>query len=75
MKALIFITLFAFSAITFAIYYESSIDPYQEGTHLDYYIQCENGFVYKIQGSTISKHSIQVLNSDGTPLKCGEKIY
>ena len=75
MKTLIFITLFPFLLIAFSIYYESYIDPYQEGTHLDYHIQCENGFVYKIQGSMISKHSIQVLNSDGTPLKCGEKIY
>ena len=75
MKTLILITLFATSTVAFLIYHERTIDPYQEGTHLDYYIQCENGFVYKIEGSMISKHSIQILNSDGTPLKFGEKIY
>jgi hypothetical protein len=46
-------------------------DPYGEGAHWDYRIHCENGFVYK------HKHgmTIQVLNSDGTPLRCGKKIY
>jgi hypothetical protein len=46
-------------------------DEYEEGMHWDYYIECENGFAYKIK----DKVSIQVLNSDGTPLKCGQKIY
>ena len=48
-------------------------DPYQEGMHWDYSITCENGFVYKILGSR--RGTIQVFNSDGTPLKCGHKIY
>lgn len=74
MKQTIYIILFAL-LIAFLIYHERTIDPYQEGTHLDYYIQCENGFVYKIQGSVISKYPMQIFNSDGTPLKCGEKIY
>jgi hypothetical protein len=47
-------------------------DPYSEGIHWDYSITCENGFVYK---QISRKGIIQVLNSDGTPLKCGEKIY
>jgi hypothetical protein len=46
-------------------------DPYAEGMHFDYHIECENGFVYKIK----NRAAIQVLNSDGTPLKCGHKIY
>lgn len=46
-------------------------DPYAEGLHWDYEIHCENGFVYKrTKGMTI-----QVLNTDGTPLRCGKKIY
>jgi hypothetical protein len=54
-------------------YHESKIDPYEIGIHINYSIICENGFVYKNihqQGGTI-----QVFNSDGTPLKCGEAIY
>jgi hypothetical protein len=46
-------------------------DPYEEGIHFDYRIECENGFVYKLKYNI----SIQVLNSDGTPLRCGQKIY
>jgi len=52
---------------------EQSKDPYEEGAHWDYSIECENGFVYKSLGNR--RGTIQVLNSDGTPLKCGEKIY
>ena len=54
-------------------YCESQSDPYEEGMHLDYNIECENGFVYK----TLSQRrgTIQVMNSDGTPLRCGHKIY
>jgi hypothetical protein len=47
-------------------------NPYSEGAHWDYHITCENGFVYK---HISKKGTIQVLNSDGTPLKCGKKIY
>lgn len=56
-----------------AVKCEQSKDPYEEGMHFDYSIECENGFVYKTLGER--RGTIQVLNSDGTPLKCGEKIY
>jgi hypothetical protein len=54
-------------------YCESQKEPYEEGIHLDYAIICENGFIYKSLGG--DRGTIQVLNSDGTPLKCGEKIH
>lgn len=70
-------TLFFIAVITIptliAIRCEHGKDPYEEGIHFDYSIKCENGFVYKTLGG--SRGTIQVLNSDGTPLKCGEKIY
>jgi hypothetical protein len=47
-------------------------DPYSTGAHWDYHIRCENGFVYKVRGR---EGAIQILNSDGTPLRCGQKIY
>ena len=56
-----------------AIKCEQGKDPYEPGAHFDYSIECENGFVYKTLGER--RGTIQVLNSDGTPLKCGEKIY
>jgi hypothetical protein len=71
MKILLFIFFIAISIITIAEYCESKKDPYEIGIHLDYSIKCENGFVYKQHNRGI----IQVLNSDGTPLKCGKKIY
>ena len=46
-------------------------DPYSEGSHWDYKIIYENGFVYKQKDRGI----YQILNSDGTPLKVGKKIY
>ena len=51
---------------------ESEQDPYEVGIHWNYSISCENGFVYK---SISHRGTIQVLNTDGTPLKCGHKIY
>jgi hypothetical protein len=48
-------------------------DPYEEGMHFDYSIECENGFVYKTLPHR--RGTIQVMNSDGTPLRCGHKIY
>lgn len=54
-------------------YCETKRDPYEEGTHLDYTITCENGFVYKILGDR--RGVIQILNSDGTPLRCHQKKY
>jgi hypothetical protein len=52
---------------------EQGKDPYEPGMHFSYSIEYENGFVYKVLEHR--KGTIQVLNSDGTPLKCGEKIY
>jgi len=76
MKTLGNISLFfALMVIPFsiAIQCERGKDPYEEGMHFDYSIKCENGFVYKSLGA--HRGTIQVLNSDGTPLKCGQKIY
>lgn len=42
------------------------------GEHPQVTIHCENGFVYKSMDR--GRGTIQVLNSDGTPLKCGQKI-
>jgi hypothetical protein len=46
-------------------------DPYEQGMHWDYHIECENGFVYKVK----NRAAMQIFNSDGTPLRCGHKIY
>ena len=64
-----------FGMLLLAMIREQGMDPYEEGMHLDYSIQCENGFVYKVQGTMLSSRAIQVLNSDGTPLRCGQKIH
>jgi hypothetical protein len=48
-------------------------DPYSMGIHWDYSIECEGGFTYKILGQ--KRGTILLLNSDGTPLKCGHKRY
>jgi hypothetical protein len=71
MKGCLFIGFIAITLLVVAEYFESTKDPYEEGMYLNYSIKCENGFVYK----QIDRGTIQVLNSDGTPLKCGEKIY
>ena len=68
---MISIVLLAFVLLLLAEYHEQNKDPYEIGIHLDYSIKCENGFVYK----QLNKGTIQVLNSDGTPLRCGHKIY
>lgn len=73
MKGMISLILIAASLLFIAGYCESKKDPYEEGSHFDYYIECENGFVYKSLNN--NRGTIQVLNSDGTPLKCGEKIH
>ena len=76
MKALKNILFFvAFISIPFfiATQCEQGKEPYEEGIHWDYSIKCENGFVYKLMSR--NRGTIQVLNSDGTPLKCGHKIY
>jgi hypothetical protein len=46
-------------------------DPYEVGMHWDYSIECENGFVYKVK----NRAAMQIFNTDGTPLRCGHKIY
>ena len=73
MKKLLGFTVLAFLLLILGFYCESKLDPYEEGMHMDYNIICENGFVYKSFGNR--RGTIQVLNSDGTPLKCGNKIY
>jgi hypothetical protein len=73
MKTLVGLTLLALFLVTLGMYCESKKDPYEEGTHWNYSINCENGFVYKVLDQR--RGTIQVLNSDGTPLRCGEKIY
>jgi hypothetical protein len=71
MKTLLLFILFVFCMFFLGLYIESNTYPYEEGMHWSYSIKCENGFIYKIQ----NKAAIQILNSDGTPLKCGKKIY
>ncbi len=53
------------------VYCESKREPYEVGIHWDYNIECENGFVYKVK----NRAAMQIFNSDGTPLRCGKKIY
>lgn len=71
MSGCLFFVIFIILLFTAGLYCESKKDPYEEGMHWDYSIHCENGYVYKIK----NRAAIQVLNSDGTPLKCGQKIY
>jgi hypothetical protein len=73
MRFLIGITLFTIVFLIIGQYYEGKRDPYEEGMHMSYSIKCENGFVYKTLDQR--RGTIQVFNSDGTPLKCGHKIY
>jgi hypothetical protein len=73
MKAALGFILFIAAMLWLGVWYESTLDPYEEGMHFDYSIKCENGFVYKSMSG--NRGTIQVLNSDGTPLKCGHKIY
>ena len=72
MKNLLGFILFMVVMFLVGTCYENTLDPYEEGMHFNYSIYCENGFVYKSVGH---KGTIQILNSDGTPLKCGYKIY
>lgn len=72
MKTMLLLFVVAIVGISIGSYRESIIDPYQPGMHWEYSIECENGFVYK---SIHRRGTIQIFNSDGTPLKCGEKIY
>ncbi len=54
-------------------YCEKQKYPYEIGSHMTYTIICENDIVYKVLSD--NRGVIQILNSDGTPLKCGEKKY
>lgn len=71
MKNFLLFVILCFTLTAIGLYCESKKDPYQEGSHWDYAIICENGFVYKRK----NRSTYQVFNSDGTPLKCGKKIY
>jgi hypothetical protein len=52
--------------MTFFLASEDQKDPYSEGIHLDYHIQCKNGFKYKV-----SRYgTIPLKNADGTDMKC-----
>lgn len=72
MRSILLFVLFIAFMMSIGVWCESQKDPYEVGSHWDYSIQCENGFVYKSRGN---RGTIQVFNSDGTPLKCGNKIY
>jgi len=71
MKPILSITILAFMLLAIGIFINGQKEPYEEGIHFDYSIVCENGFVWK----QTHHGTIQILNSDGKPLKCGEKIY
>lgn len=71
MKSILLFILLIAGLCTIGAYCESKKDPYEEGIHWDYSIECENGFVYKIK----NRAAMQIFNSDGTPLRCGKKIY
>ena len=73
MKPLLNLILLVFVSLFLMEYCESKKEPYEEGMHSTYSIKYENGFVYKTLGQ--KRGTILVLNSDGTPLKCGHKIY
>jgi len=47
-------------------------NPYSEGSHGSYTIICENGFMYK---SIYRGGTIQLCNSDGTFVRCGQSPY
>lgn len=71
----LFLIIFLFTCLLQFLgqYNDGKRDPYEVGIHWNYSIKCENGFVYKTLDHNMG--TIQVFNSDGTPLKCGKKIY
>ena len=71
MKSVLFFVLLIFGLMFLGMYCESQKEPYDVGMHWDYNIICENGFIYK----QMRHGTILILNSDGTPLVCGKKIY
>jgi hypothetical protein len=68
---MLFFTLLLIVLTFFGMYCESQKEPYDVGMHWDYSIICENVFIYK----QMRHGTIPILNSDGTPLVCGKKIY
>lgn len=73
MKSMLLLILLACGLTFLGLYCESKKDPYEIGMHWNYSITCENGFIFKILDQR--RGTIQIFNSDGTPLKCGERIY
>jgi len=73
MKTLLLLILVMILGVTLGLWIESGKDPYEVGMHWNYSIECENGFVYKVLEHR--RGTIQIFNSDGSPLKCGNKIY
>lgn len=71
MKTILVIGLIAILLLFTFSYLETKKDPYEVGMHLDYDVKSINGFIY----ISADRGYIQVLNSDGTPLKKGHKIY
>lgn len=71
MKSMLLLILLLTVLTFLGMYSESKKEPYDVGIHWDYSVICENGFIYK----QMRHGTIQILNSDGTPLVCGEKIY
>jgi len=71
MKSMLLLILLACGLTFLGLYCESKKEPYDVGMRWDYSIICENGFIYK----QMRHGTIPILNSDGTPLVCGEKIY
>lgn len=64
---------FCLCAVMFSVFSCNSSDQYEEGMHWDYSISCECGFKYKHLDN--HRGTILLLNSDGTPLRCGKKRY
>jgi hypothetical protein len=63
--------------LSFALFIElkdksKDANPYSVGSHGSYTIICENGFIYK---SIYRRGIIQVRNSDGTFVRCGQSPY
>ena len=73
MKTLLLLILAMILGVTLGLWIESGKDPYEVGMHWSYSVECENGFVYKVLEHR--RGTIQIFNSDGSPLKCGNKIY
>jgi hypothetical protein len=71
MKGMLLFILFIIGIFVLVQYCENQKDPYEEGSHFSYRIECENGFIYKYKNGA----TMQIFNSDGTPLRCGKKIY